>query len=128
MSNRTPLSPARRATAGGLTVAAAGIAILYVAGIAMPVVPPGLVLLVVGAILVGTVRRRWALAVGLLVGLAEVMGFFASGSVAALTDLTSVSVLAGTWIRLLGLVVAVAAGVWAMREAVPAAAAAGDEI
>jgi len=125
MSNRTPVSPARRATAGGLIVAAAGIAILYVSGVAMPIVPPGLVLLVVGAIIVATVRRRWALVVGLLVALAEIIGFFASGSAAALTDLTSVSVLAGTWIRLLGLVVAIVAGLLAAREAAPVAVVGG---
>lgn len=116
-------APARRATVIGLVAGAVGIAILYVSGVAMPVVPPGLVLLVVAAIVVATVHRRWATAFGALVGVAEITGFFASGSAAALTDAGAVGVLAGTWIRLIGTVLATLAGIWATSVVRPAARA-----
>lgn len=119
MTSRT-LSPARRTTLLGLILTAAGIVILKVAGVAMPVVPPGLVLLAVAAVLVATVQRRWATVVALLVALSEAAGFLASGSAAGLFDTASLGVLTGTWVRLIGTVVAVVAGAWAARE--PAAA------
>jgi hypothetical protein len=111
-----PLSPARRTTLLGLIVTAAGIVILKVAGVAMPVVPPGLVLLVVAAVLVATVRGRWAVIVALLVALSEAIGFAASGSAAGLVSTGALAVLTGTWVRLVGTVVAVVAGAQALRE------------
>lgn len=116
MVTHAPQSSARRATQIGLAAAAVGIAVLYVSGTAMPIVPPGLVLLVAAAVLVGVIRQRWTLAVGLLVVIAEFAGFFASGSASGLTDLDPIGVFAGTWIRLIGLLVASAAGVVALRE------------
>jgi hypothetical protein len=113
----TPRSTARHATQIGLITAATGIAVLYVSGTAMPVVPPGFVLLVLAAVLVGFVRRFWTIIVGLFVIVAELAGFFASGSASALTDANSVGVLAGTWIRLVGLLVALAASLFALRDA-----------
>lgn len=115
MVTHTPLSAARRAAQTGLITAAVGIAVLKVAGTAMPVVPPGLVLLVVAAVLVGVVRRRWTLVVGLLLVVAEFAGFFASGSASGLADLGPIGVFAGTWIRLVGLIVAFAAGLIALH-------------
>ena len=110
------LSPARRSTLLGLILTAAGIVILKVAGVAMPVVPPGLVLLAVAAVLVATVPRRWAAVVALLVALSEAAGFVASGSASGLVDTASLGVLVGTWTRVVGTFVAVVAGAWAVRE------------
>jgi hypothetical protein len=107
----------RLVTAAGLVAGAVGIGILYPAGVAMPVVPPGLVMLLVAAAVVAFAPWRWAPVVGVLAGLFEVAGFFGSGSAAALTDLGSLDVFAGTWIRGLGIVTAVVAGVVATRVA-----------
>ena len=52
------LSNARRLCVIGLSAGAVGIAILYVSGVEMPVVPPGLVLLVVAAVAVANARGR----------------------------------------------------------------------
>ena len=82
----------------------------------MPGVPPGLAPLVAAAILVGVVRCRWTQAVGMLVVIAEPVRFFASGSASALNDLVPIGILAGTWIRLAGLVIAAAAGLAATHQ------------
>lgn len=115
MTTRPP-SPARRTMMLGLIAAAAGIVILKVAGVAMPVVPPALVLLVVAAVLVATVNRRWAVIVALLVALSEAIGFAVSGSASGLVDTGALAVLTGTWVRLVGTVIAVVAGAQALRE------------
>ena len=64
----------------GLVTGAAGIAILWGAGVDFPfAVPPGLVILLVGAGVVAGVRRRWSDAVGGFLGLFVVVGFILSG-------------------------------------------------
>jgi hypothetical protein len=104
------MTTARITTITGLLVAAVGIVILYVAGVAMPVVPPGLVILLVAAALMA--KWRWATLVGVVAALAEAAGFVGSGSLASLTA-DSFAVAAGTWIRLIGIVVALVAGILA---------------
>jgi hypothetical protein len=110
-------SAARIATVIGLLAGAVGIVILAVSGVDMPIPPPGLIILLAAALIVAVVRRRWAAVVGALAGLSEVIGFFASGSAADLLHSGSLGVLAGTWIRLLGVLVALVAGV--LAAAVP---------
>ena len=105
------LSNTRRLCVIGLSAGALGIAILYIAGVEMPVVPPGLVLLVVAAIAVANARGRWAPILGAVVGLAEIAGIFASGATGSLFEVGAPAVLAGSWIRLLGVVLATIAGV-----------------
>lgn len=102
-------SSLHRLTAVGLAAAAVGIGILKLGGVAMPVVPPGLVLLLVGAVVVVTSSRRWAAVLALLVGLAELVGTFASGSATELFDPATALVGVGTWIRILGVVMAIMA-------------------
>jgi len=64
----------------GLLGGALGIAILWAAGVEFPVVvPPGLVILLVGAALVAGFRRRWADGVGGFLGLFVIVGFVLSG-------------------------------------------------
>jgi hypothetical protein len=111
------LSGARLATVAGLAVGALGIVILRQAGVAMPTVPPGLVLLIGAALLVGITGWRWTPAVGALVGLAEIIAILATGSAANLIDLSPVGVFIGTWIRALGVVTALIAGVLATSSA-----------
>jgi hypothetical protein len=70
----------RAVLVSGLLVGALGIAILWAAGVDFPVaVPPGLVILVVGAGVVLGFRTRWADAVGGLLGLFVLVGFVLSG-------------------------------------------------
>lgn len=70
----------RLALVSGLLLGATGIAILWAAGVEFPVaVPPGLVILVVGAGVVAGARRRWADGLGAFLGLFVVIGFFLSG-------------------------------------------------
>ena len=71
---------ARIVLVGGLLVGAMGIAILWAAGVDFPVaVPPGLVILAVGATVVGGFRTRWADGVGGFLGLFVLVGFVLSG-------------------------------------------------
>lgn len=70
----------RTVLVGGLLVGAIGIAMLWAAGVDFPVaVPPGLVILVVGAAVVAGFRARWADGVGGLMGLFVIAGFVLSG-------------------------------------------------
>ncbi|WP_232665956.1 hypothetical protein [Pseudonocardia sp. TRM90224] len=102
---------ARSATVIGLVTGAVGIAILYVAGVAMPIIPPGMVLLLAAALLVGSTRMRWAPVLGVVIALSEIAGFVLSGSFRALVDLDPVTIFGGTWVRLAGVVLATVAGV-----------------
>ena len=98
---------ARTWTVVGLVAGAAGIVGQKVAGVAMPVVPPGLVLLVVAAVLVVATRWRWPVVVGGLAAVAEVAAVMAG--LGRLTDFAEVGVAAASWLRLAGVLVAVAA-------------------
>ena len=70
----------RTVLVSGLLVGAWGIAILWAAGVDFPIaVPPGLVILVVGAAVVLGFQSRWADAVGGFLGLFVVVGFVLSG-------------------------------------------------
>jgi len=72
---------ARSTLVGGLALGAAGIAILWAAGLAFPVaVPPGLVILLVGAVVVAVFRTRWSAGVGSFLGLFVLVGFAVSGT------------------------------------------------
>jgi hypothetical protein len=97
---------ARTWTVAGLAVGAAGIVAQRVAGVAMPVVPPGLVLLVVSAVLLVVTRWRWPLVVGGLAAVAEVAAVLAGAG--KLTEFAEPGVAAASWVRLAGVVVAVA--------------------
>jgi hypothetical protein len=116
MNKRTPLSPAGKLTVVGLIGAAAGIVILYVSGIAFPTVPPGLVILLAAAALVGFAPWRWIPAAGAFVGLFITVGFVASGSVPHLVEAGRPAVMAGTWVQLLGLLTGLVAGVVATLQ------------
>lgn len=64
-----------------LLVGAVGIALLWAGGVEFPVaVPPGLVILVVAAIIVATLRNRWTASLGCIVGLFVFVGFLVSGT------------------------------------------------
>lgn len=70
----------RAITATGLLVGAGGIAILWAAGQDFPFYPPpGIVILLVGAVFVALTSWRWTPAVGVGLGLFVAVGFVASG-------------------------------------------------
>jgi len=69
----------RLATIVGLVVGALGIAVLWAAGVDFPVaIPPGIVILLAGALVVGLAPWRWAPAVGVLLSLFILVGFLIS--------------------------------------------------
>ncbi|MEV6494293.1 hypothetical protein AB0M20_37575 [Actinoplanes sp. NPDC051633] len=103
-----------RIAAAGAVVAAAGIAILKAGGGAMPLVPPGALLLLAAAVLVIIVRSRWSGLAPVLVGLAEAAGILASGGLDTLTGDQPWQAV-GTAVRILGVTIAVVAGVGVLR-------------
>lgn len=65
----------------GLLSGALGIALLWAGGVQFPVaVPPGLVILAVGAVVVAAVRKRWTAVLGCVLGLFVFVGFLLSGT------------------------------------------------
>lgn len=79
MIGRRSFSPACLATVLGLIIGAAGIAILWAVGVVFPIYPPpGIILLVVGAIFVGLAPWRWVPLVGTLLGAFITVGFLIS--------------------------------------------------
>jgi hypothetical protein len=99
----------------GLLVGAAGIGLLWAAGVDFPVaVPPGLVILVVGAAVVAGFRTRWADGVGGFLGLFVVVGFVLSGingeGFANLSGDHGADVALGQSVQLVGVVTAAVSG------------------
>ena len=117
MNIQTSLSGARAATVAGLVVGAIGIAILWASGVEFPLaVPPGLVILLAGALFVGLTSWRWTPAVGAFLGLFVTVGFLISPT--GLTNLfgeAGTSVAIGQGIQLIGVLTALVAGLIATR-------------
>jgi hypothetical protein len=81
MTMQRTLSGQQMVTVAGLVVGAAGIAVLWASGVEFPVaIPPGLVILQVGALFVGLAPWRWATGVGAFLGLFVTLGFLISGA------------------------------------------------
>lgn len=108
----------RAVTVGGLVLGAAGIAVLWAAGVEFPVaVPPGIVILLAGAIFVSVARWRWAPAVGVFLGLFVAVGWAISPTGwPNLTGRHGADVAAGQAIQLAGVLIAVTAGLVALRR------------
>jgi hypothetical protein len=131
MSVKRTSSGERALTIAGLVVGAAGIAILWASGVEFPVaIPPGLVILLVGALFVGLVPWRWATGVGAFLELFVIAGFLISGGIPNLIgadgstffgtpnpiDRDTLGTLIGTWIQTIGVLTALIAGVIATRN------------
>jgi len=105
------------ATVLGLVVGAVGIAILWASGVEFPfAIPPGLVILLTGAVFVALSSRPWAPAVGAFLGLFVTVGFLISPT--GLTNLfgeEGASVAVGQAIQVTGVLTALIAGVIATR-------------
>ncbi len=110
MNKRSPLSLAGKLTVAALLVAVAGIVIQIVSGIDYPMVPPGIVILLVAAGVVAFGPWRWAPVAGVVVGLFLLVGFFASGAAARPLDPSQLGGFVGTWVQYLAVIVAVIVG------------------
>jgi hypothetical protein len=114
MNAQRSLSGPPVATVVGLVVGALGIAILWASGVEFPIYPPpGIVILLAGAIFVGL--AWWAPAVGAFMGLFVTVGFVVSGGPPNLVGRDGTSVAIGTWIQMMGVLTALIAGVIATR-------------
>ncbi|WP_199435221.1 hypothetical protein [Qaidamihabitans albus] len=109
------ISTLRLITISGLFAGVLGMGLAKAAGMAMPLVPPGAVLLVAGACLVAFLPdHRWPALVAALVALAEVVP-----SAFTLAGVDGAGQAVGTAIRLAGALVALVMGVtlaFAMRK------------
>jgi hypothetical protein len=112
-------------------VGGAGIGVLWASGVEFPVaIPPGLVILLVGALFVGLAPWRWATGVGAFLGLFVTLGFLISGGMPNLVggdgstffgipnplDRDTHSTIIGTRIQMIGVLTALIAGVIARRN------------
>jgi MFS family permease len=111
------LSGPRAVTVLGLVVGALGIAILWASGVEFPIYPPpGIVILLAGAVLVGLVSWRWAPGVGAFLGLFVLVGFLISPTGRSnLLGEAGAAVAIGQAIQVLGVLTALIAGVIATR-------------
>jgi hypothetical protein len=116
MHAQSTWSGPRTATVAGLVVGALGIAVLWASGVEFPIYPPpGIIILLAGAIFVGLASWPWAPAVGAFMGLFVTVGFVVSGGPPNLFGRDGTSVAIGTWIQMTGVLTALIAGVIATR-------------
>ena len=117
MTGQRSLTRPRAVTVFGLMVGAVGSAILWASGVQFPIYPPpGIVILLAGALLVGLAPWRWAPGVGALLGLFVFAGFLISPT--GLTNLfgrAGTSVAIGQGIQVIGVLTALLAGVVTAR-------------
>ena len=122
---------ARSVTVAGLVTGAIGIGVLWASGVEFPfAIPPGLVILLSGALFVGLSPWRWATGVGAFLGLFVTLGFLVSGGLPNLigsdgstlfgtpnpVDRDTLGTLVGTWLQVTGVLTALIAGVIATRS------------
>ncbi len=109
---------ARRLTVLGLVMAMTGIAVLWAAGVEFPfVIPPGIVVLGCGALVVALVRRPWAAALGAFLGLFVIVGFLISPTgIDNLTGRAGAAVATGQAIQLVGNMLALGSGIAASAQ------------
>jgi hypothetical protein len=116
MNVQRTLSGPWAATVAGLVVGAVGIAILWASGVEFPFYPPpGILILLAGALFVGLAPWPWTPAVGAFLGLFITVGFVASGGPPNLVGEDGTSVAIGTWIQMVGVLTALIAGVIVTR-------------
>jgi hypothetical protein len=117
MNAKRSLSGSWAVTVLGLVVGALGIAILWASGVEFPIYPPpGIVILLAGAVLVGLAPWRWAPGVGAFLGLFVLVGFLISPTGRSnLLGEAGAGVAIGQAIQVLGVLTALIAGVIATR-------------
>ena len=116
MNGQSRLSGPRAATVVGLVAGAVGIAILWASGVEFPIYPPpGIPILLAGAIFVALATWPWAPGVGAFLGLFVTVGFVVSGGPPNLVGRDGTIVAIGTWIQMTGVLTALIAGMIATR-------------
>ena len=117
VSAQRSLSGPRGVTVVGLVVGALGIAVLWASGVQFPIYPPpGMVILLAGALLVGLAPWRWAAGGGALLGLFVLGGFLISPTgLSNLSGQAGTGVAIGQAIQVLGVLGALIAGVITTR-------------
>jgi hypothetical protein len=117
MNAQRAWSRPRTATVVGLVVGAIGIAVLWASGVEFPIYPPpGIVILLAGAIFVSLASWRWAPGVGAFLGLFVTVGFLISPTgLSNLSGEAGTSVAIGQGIQVVGVLTALIAGVIATR-------------
>jgi hypothetical protein len=120
-TSHTQRSPAAKLNIAGLVVAAVGIMIQYVSGVDYPTIPPGPIILLAGAAVVAFGPWRWSPVVGLVIALFVSIGgviatIAGNGFNETLGDPGAVGGFAGTLVQILGLAIAVPAGIVAARR------------
>jgi hypothetical protein len=117
MNAQRTWSGPRVATVVGLLVGAVGIAVLWASGVEFPIYPPpGIVILLTGAIFVSLASWPWAPGVGAFLGLFVTVGFLISPTgLSNLSGEAGTSVAVGQGIQVVGVLTALIAGVIATR-------------
>jgi hypothetical protein len=117
MNTQRSLTRPRTVTVLGLTVGGLGIAILWASGVQFPIYPPpGIVILLAGALFVGLAPWRWAPGVGAFLGLFVFAGFLISPTgLSNLFGKAGTGVAIGQGIQVIGVLTALIAGVITTR-------------
>ncbi len=94
----------KKLTIAAMIVGAVGIGILWAAGVPFPFYPPpGILILLAGALFVGLAKFRWAPAVGAAIGLFITVGFLVSSTgIDNLTGVHGTNIAIGTVVQVLG--------------------------
>lgn len=104
----TLTDPFRVAAGVGLLVAGVGIVVQIIGGFDYPLIPPGLIMVLVGAA-AAFVPWRWAPLVSFVLGAFILVGYFVSGDIVNLVAADNLTILAGKWAQFLAVLVAVPA-------------------
>jgi hypothetical protein len=122
MDQRGPLSTPAKMNAAALAVTAAGMLLQITSGSELyPTIPPGPIILLVGAGVVALGLRRWSPVIGLVVPLILTVGGIvaaASGNrfLDQLRESAELGIFVGTVVHLLGLIAALFAGTLALMR------------
>jgi hypothetical protein len=117
MNTQRSWSRPRVLTIGGLVIGAIGIAILWASGVVFPIYPPpGIIILLAGASIVGLAPWRWVPSVGAILGLFVFVGFLVSPTgLMNLSGKAGMDVAIGQGVQVIGVLTALIAGVTATR-------------
>lgn len=111
MSTRTALSAGSKLTVVALLVAAIGFVVQMAAGVTdTPTIPPGLVAILLAAVLVAFLPGRGAPVAGPVAGLFNLIAFVVVSAADRLGDPSPASAFAGAWFMFVALIVATVAG------------------